>query len=472
MSNNCCGTDYTQGGTWEGVTLITPDIVDAVMKNTTLNGGVHFDDATAQDIVDQICDKLKACVKGHVENGTFDNVTLNKAVLISSTLTNAVFDGTVSLDDATKASFVSELCEEFKPCIIKHIQEADLTKLTASNASLNNVEFAGLVKATVESAKGIAEIVGPYIKEFVKEHVEAVKLEQLRATDVTLTDTTLRGTLELSKDASDAIYAAIEASVASKASEIVSTAISNLTPADIHAVDARNPIINAGRITDGTMSGTKAVGITLDNVSGTNIIFDTGRLKNFTLAGQVPLDSEAKTHLCNQLRDCIISIMDDSFSQQDVAAVFADCEGVPRSPGTRIVSCADMTNAIALAEQRIVNQMPVSDVITGLSYDEATHKIILETTLNDNKPQRWEISLDELGGQVVADKITIIGTGTTKDPLKVNLVEATENLPRTTTESWLPTVVYGDRSELLGKPDHWIDLGGYMFPVYSKAAQS
>lgn len=471
MSNNCCGTDYTQGGTWEDVTLITPDIVDAVMKNTTLNGGVKLDDATAQDIADQICNKLKECIKGHIENGTFDNVTLTKAVLISSTLTNAVFDGTVSLDDATKASFVSELCEEFKPCIIKHIQEADLTKLTASNASLTNVEFAGLIKATVESAKGIAEIVGPYIKEFVKEHVEAVKLEQLRATDVTLTDTALRGDLELSKDASDAIYEAIEAAVASKASEIVGIAIGSLSPSDINAVDARNPIITGGRIIDGAMSGTKATGITLDNAYGTNIIFDTGRLKNFTLSGQVPLDTEAKTHLCQQLRDCILALLDESFSQQDVAAVFSDCDGVPRTPGTRIVSCSELTAALALTEQKIINKMPVSDVITGLFYDEEHHKIILETTLDNDKPQRWEIALDEMGGQVVTDKVTIVGTGTTKDPLRVNLLEATELLPSTEQDTWLPTSVYGGRNALLGVPDAWMDLNGWLFPVYRKSAQ-
>lgn len=366
MSNNCCGTDYTQGGTWEGVTLIVPAIVDAVMKNTTLNGGVHFDDATAQDVVDQICDKLRACVK---------------------------------------------------------------------------------------------------------EHVEAVKLERLRATDVTLTDTALRGDLELSKDASDAIYEAIEAAIASKASEIVGMAISSLSPSDINAVDTRDPIITGGRIIDGTMSGTKATGITLDNASGTNIIFDTGRLKNFTLSGQVPLDTEAKTHLCQQLRDCILALLDESFSQQDVAAVFSDCDGVPRTPGTRIVSCSELTAALALMEQKIINQMPVSDVITGLFYDEEHHKIILETTLDNDKPQRWEIALDEMGGQVVTDKVTIVGTGTTNDPLRVNLLEATELLPSTEQDTWLPTSVYGGRTALLGVPDAWIDLNGWLFPVYRKSAQ-
>ena len=245
-----------------------------------------------------------------------------------------------------------------------------------------------------------------------------------------------------------------------------------MTPADINAVDARNPIINAGRITDGTMSGTKAVGITLDNVSGTNIIFDTGRLKNFTLSGQIPLDTEAKAHLCQQLRDCILALLDESFSQQDVAAVFSDCDGVPRAPGTRIVSCSDLTSALALTEQKIINQMPVSDVITGLSYDDKNHKIILETTLDNGTSQRWEIALDEMGGQVVADKVTIVGTGTTNDPLRVNLLEATELLPQTTKDTWLPTALYGGRAALLGVPDAWIDLNGWLFPVYRKASQS
>lgn len=467
MSNNCCGTDFVDGGTWKETTLINANIVEPIIKSASMEGGVSLDDATAQDIADQICGKLSGCIQEYVDNGTFENVTLNKAKLMSSTLTNVIFDGTVNISDAAKEAFKTQLCEVFKPCVIKHIQDSKLEKLDAENVTLKDVELSGLIKATVDSAKGIAEIVGPYLAEHVVKHVENSKFDSLTASNVKLTNTDLRGTLELSKDASDAIYSAIETSITLNVRGIVSEALKMLKPSDIGAVDAAKPLLVNPTITGGTATNIEVQGGKLSNVSGTNISIDVGRLKNMTLAGQIPLDTEAKEHLCKQLTDCIIGIMDDAFSQQDVAAVFADCDGAPRSPGTRIVSCSDLKNALALTEQKIINQMPISDVITGLTYDGTAHKIVLETTLSGGQPQKWEIALDELGGQVVADNVTIGGTGTTKDPLHV-ILEESDSRPVETNETWLSTKVMGNREVLLGT-DTFLEIDGMLIPAYRKA---
>ena len=111
--------------------------------------------------------------------------------------------------------------------------------------------------------------------------------------------------------------------------------------------------------------------------------------------------------------------------------------------------------------------MPISDVITGLTYDDTAHKIVLETTLSGGQPQKWEIALDELGGQVVADNVTIGGTGTTKDPLHV-ILEESDSRPVETNETWLSTKVMGNREVLLGT-DTFLEFNGMLIPAYRKA---
>ena len=257
--------------------------------------------------------------------------------------------------------------------------------------------------------------------------------------DSSLANATLTGTLNIADSVKILLHAAI--------SNLIKTQVDNILAVALQNWD---------------ITGNKLINVTADNMTAT----DTLLKGTTTISGQVPLDTDAREHLITQLAERIRSIAEEVIvADKDVmASVFQDCEGVPRAPGVRIPSCQDMNDAISLA----MSQLPALDVISGVSYDPETHILTITTQLSpEGGQQKWEVHLDSLGGQVVADGVTITGTGVTGDPLKVKVSEATD-APEASTGTDVPTAIYGSRTAVLGTPDKWLDFDGYLIPVFNK----
>ncbi|UIU63860.1 hypothetical protein H6S30_26780 (plasmid) [Escherichia coli] len=249
----------------------------------------------------------------------------------------------------------------------------------------------------------------------------------------------LSGTLELVGGAKTLLHAALSDLIKKQVDTLISSAL-----------------------TSWEITGNNLVNISAENLSASNT-----RLSGTTsISGQVPLDTAAHDHLVKQLTNSIREIVDAAIvADKDVlAGVFQDCDGAPRAPGVRIPSCQDVTDAINQA----IASLPALDVISGFTYDEDTHTLKLTTKLNnDGGPQSWEVNLDSIGGQVVTDGTTITGTGVTGQPLKLVIAETTK-VKAVTKGAELPTAIHGGRTALLGQPDKWIDIGGYLIPAFNK----
>jgi hypothetical protein len=359
MSNNCCSTQYVNGGTWVDITLVTPQLIGATLNNTTLTGGVQLDAATAAGLADQLCSYLETCVQEVVDGGSFSSVTLMQAILNMPTIVNATLSGAVTLDEAAKLTLASALCDSMQGCI----------------------------------------------------------------------------------------QAVIDATL----------------PTDIGAVAAQDGQATNLNVTGGASSDVTFNGGVIQNSTGAgNNLGDTTLSGTTTITGQVPLDTEALAHLCAQLQPCISAAIDAATDINLIAGVFQDCAGAPRAPGVRIPSCEEMNSAIALA----MAQLPALDVISSVTYTPDTHTLTVTTTLDDGTTQEWQIDLSSLGGQVLADGVTIGGTGVVGDPLRALLVETVAK--PVTTGTAIPTDIHGSRTALLGEPDKWVEFGGYVFPVYNK----
>lgn len=414
MANNCCATVYVDGGTWIDITLVNPNIMGGVFNNSTLTGGVSLDAATATAIANQICGDLSACIQNYVDNGTFTGTTLDSVLVRMGTLVNASLTGTVGLDATARTSIATAICADLEGCITSTIESAALTALNATNANLTNTE--------------------------------------------------LLGTLTLSAEAAQAVFTAINAALVTQVNALIAAALLELTPEDIGAVNATNGTATNLNITGGMLSAVHVVGGVIDQSGGSSNTFTSTTLVGpTTVTGQIPLDTEALTHLCAQLSPCVNAAIDAATDVSLIASVFQDCSGAPRAPGVRLPSCEDMNLAIELA----IANLPALDVISGFSYDPVTHVLTLTTRLDDGTTQTWTINLDTLGGQVVPDNITIAGDGTTSAPLHVILTETTTIKP-VTTGTELPTNIHGSRTALLGQPDKWINLGGYLFPAFNQ----
>jgi uncharacterized protein YjbI with pentapeptide repeats len=414
MANNCTATTYVDGGTWIDTTLVNPTATGARLNNTSLTGGVTLDNATAVSVAQQICDSLKSCIQSAVDNGVFTGVTLHTATLQAASLINAQLSGAIALDAAASSTLAAALCEDLGPCITSTVQTAALSALDATNANLTNAS--------------------------------------------------LLGTLTLSQESAQAIFTSITAAIDTHVADLIAAALLALTPEAIGAVADRDGTARNLAITGGTLQGVDLSGGTVDSVRGGNNEFTNTRLTgSTTILGQVPLDTAALSHLCSQLQPCIDTAVQSVANAPAIAGVFQDCTGSPRAPFVRIPSCEDMNSAISLA----VANLPAVDLISSFEYDEDNHVLVLTTRMDDGTEQQFTVYLDSLGGQVVTDNVTIGGNGTTGSALYLIITETTTVRPVTTGPD-LPTNIHGSRSALLGQPDKFLEIGGYIIPAYNK----
>lgn len=466
MANNCCPTEFINGGIFIDPTIQNPTVNGGVLSGVTLKSGVTLaDDATKQQIVDQLCEKFETCIKHWVNNNSFTAVTLDQSTFTHAIIENSTLQGTVELSASVRASIAEQLCENLRSCVEGYVTGGTFDSVTLTSAIVNGLSLGGELTIAPSTLAQLVQALCPELEDCVADHVNSHTFTAVTLQDPVLKSATMSGGVSLDTTTAQAFVTGIRTPFNSAAKEEFDKNLKDVKPADIGALPAEKPSITLAQITASTISGNNSItGNQIDNNSGTgNEFTDTALNGNTSFTGEILLDTDASKSLCRQLETCITGLIDSTFNASTVAAVFQDCNGAPHSPGTRLPTCSDLSTQIELA----IKSLPALDVIKGVAYDEANRKLIITTQLADGTEQKWEISLDSLGGQVVSDGITIGGTGTTGDPLHALLPEF-EGTPVTSTGEELPTVLFGSRGQLLGTPDKWIDFGGYLIPVFNK----
>ncbi|EGP1996930.1 hypothetical protein IYO05_004028 [Escherichia coli] len=429
MSNNCCTSSLVEGGT-----LLEPRIINGELQSPSVKGSITLDEPALLALSAQLCAVLSDCIEREIHGGSFNDVTLRDAELHSAKLITAALEGAVTLNDAAKKSIADAVGPELTTHVLKIVSENKIADAKLSGASLS-----GGITLDKSVSQAIADAVGPLLQKHIIDAVTDNGLDGIQLRDVDIENARLSGTLELVDGAKTLLHAALSDLIKKQADTLISSAL-----------------------TSWEITGNNLVNISAENLSASNT-----RLSGTTsISGQVPLDTAAHDHLVKQLTNSIREIADAAIvADKDVlAGVFQDCDGAPRAPGVRIPSCQDVTDAINQA----IASLPALDVISGFTYDEDTHTLKLTTKLNnDGGPQSWEVNLDSIGGQVVTDGTTITGTGVTGQPLKLVIAETTK-VKAVTKGAELPTAIHGGRTALLGQPDKWIDIGGYLIPAFNK----
>lgn len=143
MANNCCPTDVVDGGTFLDPTIQNPEVYGGVFTAITLAGGVTLgDDATKQQLANQLCEKLETCIKQWVNGNTFVDVTLTQPVVNGGIINGGAIQGAVQLDEAAR-QFIAEqlserLCAVMAPCITQLVNSTiDETKIAAVFTNCN-----------------------------------------------------------------------------------------------------------------------------------------------------------------------------------------------------------------------------------------------------------------------------------------------------------------------------------------------
>lgn len=470
MANNCCPTEFINGGIFIDPTIQNPTVNGGVFNGITLKNGVTLaDDATKQQVVDQICEKFEPCIKQWVNSNSFSHVTFDESTLTHAIIENFTLQGTVQLADSVRKSMAEQLCENLRTCVEGYVNDGEFSSVTLTKAVVDGLTLKGDLSIAATTLAQLVQTLCPLLEECVAGHVDNHTFTGVTLQDPTLKSATLSGGVTFDTVTAQAIITGARDPFDKAAKEEFDKNLKGVKPSDIGALPAEKPNINLAQITGSTISGNSSItGNQIDNNSGTgNEFTDTSLSGGTSISGEILLDTDASKSLCRQMETCIVGLIDSTFNASTVAAVFQDCNGAPHSPGTRLPTCSDLSTQIELA----IKSLPALDVIKGVSYDEANRKLIITTQLADGTEQKWEISLDSLGGQVVSDGVTIGGTGTTGDPLHAILTEFA-GAPTTSVGEELPTVLFGSRGQLLGTPDKWIDFGGYLLPAFNKPGAS
>lgn len=499
MSNNCCPSDINQGSTILQPIIIEGSGTDVTLNNTTLTGGVTLDDATKTAIATQICGDLTDCIESHVSNGTFDNVTLNSAVLNAATLTMSILSGgaqisgPVQLDATAVTSLVVALCDSLKDCIINHVENnpivnghlqgvlidgpilLDDAARTQLASQLCDDLFSCIVNTVTSTPLTGVSLVNPSISGSIvidnnalNSLVAALQTKTFNNLNIvggTFTNPTVNGAVTLDSFAASSFLAAIQTALKPIVDQWIATALLNLNPASIGAVAAVNGIATNLTVTGGTANNITLNGSYFNNGTGVNNTFTgTTLVGPTTVTGQIPFDSAALAHVCAQLQPCITDIIDNAFDPAYIASIFRDCTGVARAPGTMIPSCADMNYAIELA----INNLGLGEILEDATYDPVTKILTLTFLLSDGTTKTVDIDLSSISVDVEVDGVTIVGSGSLADPFRVNMAPSAD-VPDNTTGSDLPTTLIGeDRNSVLATPFTYLEYNNFLIPAYQK----
>lgn len=116
------------------------------------------------------------------------------------------------------------------------------------------------------------------------------------------------------------------------------------------------------------------------------------------------------------------------------------------------------------------------DHLRGGAITEATvaSSTIMASVIRDSVIENLA-SIDAASAEVIADAIAALPPDKLEALAKAIAAAmpkdeaASGNAPKTSTEDWLPTTLYGTRAAVLGEPDDWISFQGKVVPVYKES---
>lgn len=146
--NNCCDNSYQEGGTITQPQIISGTLINSMLVNAQLTGGITLDDGVKISLVNQLCPLLNNCILQIIDGSELSDLKINNTIVDS-----AVVRGTVTLDATAKASLASELCQSLTTCIIDTVTSNTLTGviLEAPNITGTPVLSADAVNAIADS---------------------------------------------------------------------------------------------------------------------------------------------------------------------------------------------------------------------------------------------------------------------------------------------------------------------------------
>lgn len=377
--SNCLPDKLTTGGIFEDTTIIRGKLIDAILTNPTITGGISIDSATADQLADQLCAPLGTCIDNTLRTilstSTIDKVSFTNAIIEGLNL-----KGLVTLNEDAKKSLYSELqaqidaeinsaitaalAKELTNIKVKGLTVSDsitiddkvttllsdalkqtLTDIlpfvntdnglannlsvlggkvssstvvgsnvsqttgsdnTFSGTTLNDSTFKGSVAATPEAIEDFAKLLA---QDILKQLVENNAFDGLTIKDGIFDAPNIQGDVSLDADAIKALVDSLTKGIIKNITDNKLFDGIDLSGVNIKGNVSLDPaaIANIINALNQEAHAWKVNGGQINSSTGTGNTFTSDTYVTPTLKGEVLLDEDAKTSLCDSLKSCLVS---------------------------------------------------------------------------------------------------------------------------------------------------------------------
>lgn len=391
------------------------------------------------------------CENAYQDGGTINQPKILDPEVIGGVLRGVTLNGGVTLDDTTAIQLAERLCPALHDCILEAVGGATLTGMT-----LINTQLKGGVTMDSDTITAVVTSICGEMKDCIIDAVQDNALEGVEVGGLEVDGLSVAGSVTLDQDASSAIAAAVSGHLDSYVLSVVVKGVIDaiqLSDASINGLDLKGSVslddTAAQSIVDGICD--KLGDCIVNAVKDTT--FTGFKLVAPDISGAVSLDLDAADAIGEALSEKITSVVNDALTSGTLCCLH--------------IEGAEINNSSGSGNTWTDTKLDGDTIIAGnLTLDaEAVGKlcVLMQPCVDD----RFEELLNTRG-RVVTDKDTILGSGTDDDPLRANLdTEIDERLlPEVTTQAELPTTIVGGRDQLLGKPDNFVRIGGYIIPAW------
>ncbi|WP_340618193.1 hypothetical protein [Xenorhabdus entomophaga] len=444
-NNNSYDADLPNGNFLQNTTLQDSSLNNSSAKNLTVTNLTLADEATKNNLAQQLCDALNACIIAAIEKS---NITLTDATLV-----NPIINKSLTFDADALAS------------LLKQLNGAKLESLL-------------LLKSTLES---------PTIRDSIKLDPNALAdlIQQLKAP---LDDQIIPLIYKVLLDKPAINQPTISGGLISENALITSNEINNNTGKN-NAFSATQLIeetnieghltLDTTALTDMCSQLYPCIQNEVDNYLSTTSIIP----KNIAGCDGAPLKATDKLATCDVVDD---KIKKATVTNPQIVTNLTGCDGNPLKPTDKVATCDVVDDKIKKAT--VTNPQIVTN-LTGCDGNalKPTDKVATCDVVDDKiKKATKEVEIKSITGVTYnqANKtmtLTVTYSNGDKTPLTVDMshvqmgaggdtgLTSGGKAPATTSGSEIPTTIFGDRAMLLGTPDAWFTAGDYVIPAFKKA---
>lgn len=179
--SNCLPEKLTDGGIFNETTIIKGTLVEAILQNPSITGGITIDAATATQLAEQLCEPLNECIDSTLRT-ILSTSTIDKVSFTNAVINGLELQGLIKLN----ADAQNSVYQALQPQVVAEINSA----ITAALAQeLTNIRIKGLtVSGSINIDENVTTLLSDALADTLATLLPFINKENGTATGLTVTN--------------------------------------------------------------------------------------------------------------------------------------------------------------------------------------------------------------------------------------------------------------------------------------------